>query len=75
MRYYITAKHSHGDGYWRAAKAKSLAGAKREAAKLYHNDWRDSTLMVSTGDNITEERVIISKRKLSDARWWTAPGY
>ncbi len=75
MEYYITSKRTSEIGYWDKSTATTLAGAKLEATRTLGKGYRDATLCIGIGDNLTAERQVIASRKITDKAWQTAPGY
>jgi len=68
-RYYMTSKSSGEVGRWESCSATSLRGAKAECTRRYGLGWRDALLCVATGDDVVEQRHLLSQRRNTAARW------
>lgn len=67
--YYMTIKSNSTDAYWEKCKATTLLGAKREATNEYYGGFNDSEVMISTGDNMTAQRHVMSTKRAEQKRW------
>ena len=65
--YYMTAHNNSTVGYWDRCNATTETGAKREASQELGGGYNDDVLQISTGDNITEARVLVAIKR--GGRW------
>ena len=69
VTYWMTHKRDQEDGQWEPCTATTLRGAKCEAMRALGHGWADGVLLISVGDNVTEERVIIARWTVKTGKW------
>lgn len=70
MKYYMTANNNGTVGFWKECKAETLNGAKREATGEYGDGYISDTILIATGDDVTERRVVVAgKSNAAGAKW------
>lgn len=61
-KYYMTEYSNSTVGRWEACSACTITGAKREATARYDGGYAGTTLEIAEGDNVTEERLVLSRK-------------
>lgn len=69
--FYITRMRDGVDTHWVRCSAKTLRGAKCVATRHFRDEPAGTTLMVATGDNITEFRRILCSRIVDGIAWFS----
>ena len=67
--YEMTVSGNDITGVWEPCNAKTLAGAMREATRLYGSGYTHHTIKVAIAETDTQERQIVATREIAAKRW------